>query len=287
MTGFGKGEAERDGTSVTVEIRAVNHRYCDINLKAPRFFLSMENRIRQKVSDRLKRGKIDLFISMESMTDTGVIPTLNRPLAQSYIDLFKEAQEAFSVNGDIPLSLLMTQKDVVVVKEAERDEEAVFAVFEESLNKAIDTLEAMRTAEGRSTFEDIERRLATSETLLTSINSRSPSVAVEWKQKLEERLKKYLTDMADPQRVAQEVAIFADRCDISEEIARFGSHLEQFRTLLVSEEPVGRQLDFLVQELNRETNTMGSKSNDAELTRMVVSLKAELEKIREQVQNIE
>ena len=196
--------------------------------------------------------------------------------------------ERYHLSGDIPLSLLVAQKDVVTLKEANLDEDLVRETLHQTLEKAIDAVEAMRLKEGEALQQDIQERLNEMESLLEVIEERAPLVVEEWQQKLQQRLERLQGDVeTDPQRVAQEVAVFADRCDISEEVVRFKSHLAQFRQLFEKEDAVGRQMDFLIQELNRETNTMGSKSNDAELTRQVVAIKAELEKIREQVQNIE
>ena len=288
MTGYGKGQGDGEGATLTVEIKSVNHRYGDVTVKAPRFLLPLESEIKKKVSARLKRGKIDVFINQEFSTGAAALPTLNRPLAAAYVALFAEMRDAFGLEGTIPLSLLCAQKDVVVLKEGALAEDQVRRCLEHGLEQALDALETMRLAEGEATCRDLEGRLAQLEEWVTQIEVRAPQVASEWQGKLQERLAKLNQDLAyDPQRVAQEVALFADRCDISEEITRFRSHLCQFRGLLEATEPVGRQFDFLVQELNRETNTMGSKSNDVELTRQVVAIKAELEKIREQVQNIE
>ncbi|HKK01045.1 MAG TPA: YicC/YloC family endoribonuclease [Desulfuromonadales bacterium] len=288
MTGYGKGQGNGEEISLTVEIKSVNHRYGDVTVKAPRFLLPLESEIKKKISARLKRGKIDVFINQDLTSCAAAQPTLNRPLAAAYVALFSEMREAFGLEGEIPLSLLSAQKDVVILKEGALAEDEVRRCLEQGLAQALDVLETMRLAEGEATCRDLEARLSLLEEKVARIGERAPQVAGEWQERLLERLARLNQDLVhDPQRVAQEVALFADRCDISEEITRFRSHLCQFRGLLEAAEPVGRQFDFLVQELNRETNTMGSKSNDVELTREVVAIKAELEKIREQVQNIE
>lgn len=288
MTGYGKGQSAADEVALTVEIRSVNHRYSDVSVKAPRSLLALEGEIKKTVARRLKRGKIDLFINQESAAAATVIPTLNRPLAAAYVELFEEMRTVYAVDGGIPLSLLAAQKDVLVLRESEPAEASVRRCLEEALATALENLERMRLAEGEATLRDMEGRLAVVEGFLAQVEERAPLVPEEWRTKIAERLARLEKDFEwDPQRVAQEIAVFADRCDISEEITRFKSHLQQFRDLFASEEPVGRQMDFLVQELNRETNTMGSKSNDAELTRLVVAIKAEMEKVREQVQNVE
>lgn len=288
MTGYGKGQASSDVATLTVEIRSVNHRYSDVSIKAPRALLPLESEIKKRVSARLARGKIDVFINQEYAAGAAALPVLNRPLAAAYVELFEQMRTAFAVDGGIPLSLLASQKDLIVLKESELATEDVGSLVAAAIDGALDALEGMRRKEGEALRIDIEGRLAEAGSLLARIEERAPQVPVEWQGRLTERLARLQRDFEyDAQRVAQEIALFADRCDISEEIVRFHSHLQQFRSLLVAAEPVGRQLDFLVQELNREVNTMGSKSNDAEMTRLVVAIKAELEKIREQVQNVE
>lgn len=288
MTGYGKGQGSTEEVALTVEIRSVNHRYSDMNVKAPRSLLALEGEIKKIVSRRLKRGKIDIFINQEFEAFATSIPTLNHPLATAYVELFERIRTSFPVDGGIPLSLLLAQRDVIVLKEAVPAEEAVRSCLETALDKALENIERMRVAEGEATRIDMEARIENVQNMLTQIESRAPQVPWEWQAKISERLDRLAKDFEwDPQRVAQEVAVFADRCDISEEIIRFKSHLNQFMALFDAAEPVGRQMDFLVQELNREVNTMGSKSNDAELTRLVVAIKSELEKVREQVQNVE
>jgi uncharacterized protein (TIGR00255 family) len=288
MTGYGKGQGAVGAVKLTVEIRSVNHRYSDISVKSPRSMLHLEAEIKKRVGERLKRGKIDVFINQDFTSGPGSVPVLNQSLTAAYIDLFEKIRSEFPVTGDITLSLLVAQRDVITVKEVEFVENDVRLALDEALEQALDSVERMKSVEGEATRQDIVSRLASGQELLERVEARAPQIPFEWKGRLLERLQRLGHDFEyDPQRVAQEIAIFADRCDISEEIVRFRSHLQQFHQLLDQAEPVGRQIDFLVQELNRETNTMGSKSNDADLTRIVVNLKAELEKIREQVQNIE
>ncbi len=288
MTGYGKGRVAINGLTLTVEIKSVNHRYSDLNIKGPRTLLSLEGEIRKQVASRLKRGKIDVFVNVEFNGDAAVIPVMNQPLAAAYIDLFEKMRGAFQLEGGISLELLIAQKDIVTLKERENVEEEVRGCLDQAMNQALDAVEQMRLSEGEATRKEIDERLSGVEKVLARIGERAPQVPEEWRVRLTERLERLAVDHpGDPQRVAQEIAIFSDRCDITEETVRFQSHLDQFRKLLAIDEPVGRQMDFLVQELNRETNTMGSKSNDLELTRLVVGIKAELEKIREQVQNIE
>lgn len=288
MTGYGKGQAEVDGLCLTVEIKTVNHRYGDVTVKSPRFLFAFENEIKKRVGEVLKRGKIDLFISQEAVSERGLAPALNRPLAAAYVQVFEEMRATFGLGGELSLAWLASQKDVVTLREGDLDEAALRQCLERALGTALDAVVKMRRAEGEATLADMAERLRLLEGMLAEVEARAPQVPGEWLAKLEARLAKLKNDLdLDPQRLGQELAIYADRCDISEELTRFKSHLVQFRALFSQDEAVGRQMDFLVQELNREVNTMGSKSNDAELTRKVVAMKAELEKIREQVQNIE
>ena len=287
MTGYGRGQAQVDGLSFSVEIRAVNHRYGDINIKAPRLLMPLEAQLKKQVSAVLKRGKIDVFISQENTGSVSARPVVNRPVADAYVQLFKEMIDDYALTGGVSLELLAAQKDLLSIEEVDVKQQELSTCLTYSLDVALKMLLVMRDKEGEATAVDIRQRLDFLDELLAGVIVRAPQVAIEWQQKLKDRLERLGDDAGDPQRVAQEIAIFADRCDISEEVTRFKSHLDQFRELMQQNEPVGRQMDFLVQELNRETNTMGSKSNDADLTRQVVVLKSELEKIREQVQNIE
>ena len=288
MTGYGKGEARQDNITVTVEIKTVNHRFADISVKLPRTFLSLENGVRKQVAAVVGRGKIDVYVNYELASEAQTVPKLNNELAVAYHKLFVDLAGKLNLQDRISIDHIINQRDVVRVEESEIDEATLEACLRTATADALESLLAMRTAEGEETRKDIEDRLNVTETILAQIEQRAPQVPVEWQDRLSERLERLQQNVEwDPQRVAQEIAVFTDRCDISEEITRFKSHLVQFRGMLDDSEPVGRRMDFLVQELNREVNTMGSKSNDAELTTAVVTLKSELEKIREQVQNIE
>ena len=288
MTGYGKGEARQDDITVTVEIKTVNHRYADISVKLPRTFLSLENGVRKQVAAVVGRGKVDVYVNYELASEAQVVPKLNNDLAVAYHKLFVDLAGHLNLQDRISIDHIINQRDVVRVEEAEIDESTLESCLRSATAGALESLLAMRAAEGEETRMDIEDRLNATETILTQIEHRAPQVPVEWQERLAERLQRLQQNVEwDPQRIAQEIAVYADRCDISEEITRFKSHLVQFRGMFDEAEPVGRRMDFLVQELNREVNTMGSKSNDAELTKAVVMLKSELEKIREQVQNIE
>ncbi|MEJ2470399.1 MAG: YicC family protein [Desulfuromonadales bacterium] len=288
MTGYGKGEARQADLTVTVEIKTVNHRYSDVNVKLPRTFLSHENSIRKQVAAALGRGKIDVYVNYELAGDIRAVPKINRDLAAAYHRLFAEMVTDFGLSGTVCLEHMIGQKDVVQVEETTIDPDLLEHALDQATAAALTQLLTMREAEGEEIRRDLAERLDLSETILADIEVRAPLVPQEWQVRLTERLERLQQSVDwDPQRIAQEIAVFSDRCDISEEVTRFKSHLVQFRGLFAETEPVGRRMDFLVQELNREVNTMGSKANDATLTRAVVDLKSELEKIREQVQNIE
>ena len=288
MTGYGKGEARQDDITVTVEIKTVNHRYADITVKLPRTFLSHENGVRKQVGAVLGRGKVDVYVNYELASAAQAFPRLNRELAMAYHRLFVELADDLKLQDRVSLNHIINQRDVVEVEEAQIDAETLESCLHSATANALDNLLAMRATEGEETRKDIDERLNVTETILAQIEQRAPQVPAEWQERLTERLQRLQQNVEwDPQRVAQEIAVYTDRCDICEEITRFKSHLVQFRGMLDDKEPVGRRMDFLVQELNREVNTMGSKSNDAELTKAVVTLKSELEKIREQVQNVE
>jgi uncharacterized protein (TIGR00255 family) len=287
MTGYGRGQGEIDGLSFSVEIKTVNHRYADIGIKSPRFLAPLEADIKKQIQQVLKRGKIDLFITLDHTAALTNKPVVDEQVARAYVEAFRALQQVSGLSGDISLEFLAGQKDVLVMKDAEFPQDDLKECLSLAIDNALSAIQLMREKEGAATAADIENRLDLLAESLQQIEKLAALVPVEWQKKLHDRLARLQENDGDPQRIAQEIAIFADRCDISEEVTRFNSHLSQFRELIQKDEPVGRQLDFLVQELNREANTMGSKSNDATLTRHVVTLKAELEKIREQVQNIE
>ncbi len=288
MTGYGKGETSSDGLAVSIELRSVNHRYADISIKSPRFLMPFENELRKLIGQKLKRGKIDLFIQADFSGELGQKPVLNKPLAEAYMQLFSDLSQHCKLSSDIPINLLASQRDVISVQEQLPDEQEAIRLIREAVEAGLEKIVSMRQAEGEAMQLDMQERLAALKGYLAIVEQRAPVVVCEWQQKLKDRLARLPDDVSfDPQRVAQEIAVFADRCDISEEVTRFRCHIDQFELLFQADEPVGRKMDFLSQELNREANTMGSKANDAELARTVVEIKAELEKVREQIQNIE
>jgi uncharacterized protein (TIGR00255 family) len=288
MTGYGKGESSYGGGRIIVELRSVNHRYGEISVKLPRALMPFENEIKKRVAERLSRGKIDVFIQMESAGGVGV-PTANLPLAGAYFRAFSSIREALGLSDEVGLGLIATQRDVITVAaEAEASLETIPQELLAALEEGLTRVDEMRTFEGESLLADFTRRRGFLSEQIGRVTARAPSVVAEYAARLKERIQLLCSDSGLPEeRIALEVALLADKCDITEELVRLESHLRQFDETLGRSEPVGRKLDFLLQEINREVNTVGSKANDAEIAACVVELKGELEKIREQVQNIE
>ncbi len=289
MTGYGKADVVKEKGRIVVEIRSVNHRYGEVSVKLPRVFIQFENMVRKAVAERLKRGKIEVYIQWEEPTGVAGRTAINIPLAMSYYDAFTAIKESLGLNDEVSLSLISAQKGVLVSadnssEEADTLQAELFAV----VRSAVDNLEKMRSLEGEALVADLLARRKTLALLLDKVSVRAPEAVLASAGRLQERLAQLLGETPlDQARLAQEIAVLADRSDISEELVRFGSHLQQFDNALQLAEPVGRKLDFLLQEMNREVNTIGAKANDAEIASYVVGLKAELEKIREQVQNVE
>lgn len=288
MTGYGKGQAQQEQGGFTVEIRSVNHRYGEISVRMPRAFLSLEQEVRKAVSQRLKRGKIDLFIQWDETAGDTTVSRINREVARAYVREFRGLAEELELSPVIPLELLLSQKGVMGEPASTDEPDDAGRALLHALEGAIDALDAMRRTEGESLVTDLRQRRQAISSQSDRIRERAPLVLEENHQKLKTRLTQLLEGVElDQTRLVQEMALMADRCDITEELVRLASHFKQFDETLLLHEPVGRKLDFLMQEMNREINTIGSKSNDAEIATLVVGIKAEMEKMREQVQNIE
>lgn len=287
MTGYGKGESVSSRGRCLVEVRSVNHRYGEVTVKLPRTFMACEHDVRKTASARIKRGKADLFVQWEAAVDASMATPVNIEAAKGYHAAFQQLAHELLMSPEIPLSLIVAQRNVIQESVAEDGTDLLPQVME-AAGLALDALDAMRLREGEALAGDLRLRRRTLEELVGQIRLRVPLMVEEYQIKLQQRLTKLLGDTEmDPQRLAQEVALLADRCDVTEELVRLASHFVQFDETLNLREPVGRKLDFLMQEMNREVNTIGSKSNDVEITSLVVTLKAEMEKMREQVQNIE
>ncbi len=287
MTGYGRCRRETEGREMTVELKSVNHRFLDINLRLPRGLLFLEDPIRKALSARLSRGHVDVFVSYKNARNDAREVSVDVPLAKAYAGALSALASATGVADDRTLSRLAALPDVLTVTEKDEDQDAVQLVCLDALSGALDALIAMRADEGGALVRDIGARLDTMASYVSGITVRAPEVIIEYRSKLEARIDELLSAPPDPWRLAQEVALTADRAAIDEELVRLDSHLQQMRDALAAAEPVGRKLDFLVQELNREVNTIGSKASDLAIASLVVAAKAEIEKIREQVQNIE
>ncbi len=287
MTGYGKGEASSENGSFVVEVKTVNNRYGEVSLKIPRGFMACEHELRKVVAARVKRGKADLFVQWEPTVEAVQIPAVNLPAAKGYMLAFSELASELKLPANIPLELILSQKNVLQ-EQSGGSEDDLLPQLLMAVNNALDALDQMRIREGEALQADLMARRNNLAELLDQIRQRTPLIVEEYQQKLQQRLEKLLDGIElDPQRLAQEVAILADKADVTEEMVRLESHFVQFDDTLQLKEPVGRKLDFLMQELNREVNTIGSKANDATVAAIVVQMKAELEKMREQVQNLE
>ncbi len=288
MTGYGRGAAHTPSCACVVEIRSLNHRYCEIAVKTRRGFIEIENRIRDIVRSRFSRGRFDVHAALDF---TGASPrrlVLDHALARQLYLALADLRRELGLSGHIDVGTLLELREIVRVEENELTVEDAWPAVQEAIEVGITNLEQMRVAEGEALGRDILQRIQSIADRLDRIKGRLPAVLTEYKLKLEERIGRLVGSLEiDPGRLAQEVLLYADRSDVTEELTRLDTHLTEFRKLLHAEEPVGRKLDFLLQEMNREINTAGSKVSDAETAALVVDIKSELEKIREQAQNIE
>lgn len=288
MTGYGKGEAAVGQGRFTVELRSVNHRYGEVSVRMPRGFLALENDVKKALAASLKRGKIDAYVQWEETGGGEALPQVDLALARGYAGLVRRLAAELELGGEIPLQLILSQKGVLRDAAVAPEENEYLPPLMAAVQGAVAAIEVMRCREGEALAADLAARRAQVAQWVAAIRERAPQVVGEYRQKLKARLDQLLEGVEpDSQRLAQEVALMADRCDVTEELVRLMSHFDQFDGALDSLEPVGRKLDFLMQEMNREVNTIGSKSSDAEITSLVIRIKAEMEKMREQVQNVE
>lgn len=288
MTGYGRVEEMVDGRKITVELRSVNHRYSDYSIRLPRYMLFLEERVRKTAAEYITRGKVDIFISVEAFDDTDRDIVLNEALAGSYLRALQKLRDSFGLRDDISVSSVARYSDVFKTENKEADEEKDWEDVGKVLYAALDSFNSMRIREGERICRDLLDRVEYMKELAQKIDERAPEIVKDYEARLYEKIKEVLGEReVDDARVLTEVAIFADKVAINEELVRLSSHFEEYSIILNSDEPVGRRLDFLMQEINREINTIGSKSNDITVAKIVVELKAELEKLREQIQNIE
>lgn len=289
MTGYGRGEFANDQYKFKVELKAVNHRYNDILVKMPRHIGYLEESIKKMIKEKISRGKVDVYINLEYINESAIDVKVDIPLAKSYKLALEKLISELSLEDNVRLNNILSISEVVKTERKELDEDLIWNILKEAVTIALENITSMRVTEGMELKHDILGKLVNIETSVKAIIERSPNIVIEYKEKLRERINNLLDDniTLDEERLSNEIVFFADKSSIDEELVRLNSHIKQFRSILDEDESVGRKLDFLIQELNREINTIGSKANDIVITKYVVELKAELEKIREQIQNIE
>lgn len=287
MTGYGRAKLSKDDREYQIEIKSVNHRYLDISVKIPKQLSYLEEIIKKEIAKKVKRGKIDVFVTFENNSLEGKEIKINTELAKAYINELKKLAEKENILSDIQVTEISKYPDVLNIQSSQDDEKITEEVLE-NITIATDNLVQMRETEGNKISEDLLKRLNIINKKVEEIAKLSTGLIEEYVVKLEERIKEILKDQEiDKTRLAQEVVIYADKCSIEEEVTRLNSHISQFKNLLNSNEAMGKKLDFIIQEMNRETNTIGSKANNLEITNGVIDIKTEIENIREQVQNIE
>lgn len=288
MTGYGRATAQIEGREMTVEVKTVNHRYLDIALRLPRVFSFLEDDIRKMLQSRLSRGHVEFYVNYRNHRDDSKSVEADVALAKAYMDAIGQLSASSGLQNDVTLSFISRLPEVLNVSETEEDQDALRELMRGVLSSALDQLKAMRLTEGQEMVRDVSGRIETILALVGQIEARSTQTVDEYYQKLRARIAELLENVpVDPDRIATEAAVFADKASIAEETVRLRSHMQQFLDTLRGEQPCGRKLDFIVQEMNREINTVGSKASDAEILSKVVDVKSEIEKIREQVQNIE
>ena len=290
MTGFGRGENTNDAFDVTLEIKSVNNRYCDIIVKMPKKLNVFEERIKNSIKNKLARGRIDVFINIEEKAFDNYEVVANYEILDKFVTVYKDIIKRYELKEEISLGMITRVQDGIDVSYLERGEDEYWDAISPALDTAIERLLEMRLTEGEKLKQDILDKVAHIETLLSQLEVMSPQILENYKLKTKERVKDILEGYnaeLDENRIANELAIYADKTNINEEIVRIHSHLEQIRVILMATEPIGRKLDFLIQELNREVNTIGSKSPDIDISNLVITLKSDIEQIREQIQNLE
>lgn len=288
MTGFGRCETQVNGRQIMVEIKSVNHRYFEFTCRTTRGYSFLEDKLKKYVASKVSRGKVDMYVSITEAEDSEVQVSINKPLASGYVTAMHSLASEYNIPDDLSVSVLSRYSDIFQIHKEEQDEERVFADVKVALDEALESFISMREAEGEKLKEDVLSRVDTIMSIVSQIEERSPVTVEEYREKLTKRISDMLEGSnIDEQRILTEAAIFADKVAVDEETVRLRSHFEQMKTFFNSGVPIGRKLDFIVQEMNREANTIGSKVTDSILAHKVVDIKAEIEKIREQIQNIE
>ena len=287
MTGCGIGRAQRDGWEVTAELKTVNHRFLDLSLRLPRNIAFLEQTVRDHTGARLRRGHVDVYLTVRNLDSSALQVTADTALARLYAEAAREISAAADAENDMTVSRLMALEGVTTLEEREMDQDRIAELCGEAMEEALKQVILMREKEGRHLAEDLRLHLEAAKALREKILIRAPGVVEDYRERLESRIRSLRQEGLDSQRLAQEVALMADRCAIDEELARLSSHFQQMALYLEEEGEIGKKMDFLIQEMNREANTIGSKASDALIAQAVVDLKSEIEKMREQVQNAE
>jgi uncharacterized protein (TIGR00255 family) len=288
MTGYGRGIKATSAYSITIEIKSINHRYLELYFKIPRAYSFIEDTLRRDLTAKVSRGKIEVAVTIEKFLSEDIMVKLNRPLLISYFKAIDELINEFNIQGRPDLTTILNLPDVMQTIQPTEDQALLKILVGEVLQEAIDNLLTMRSTEGRKLVVDLQEKLDILNELRRQLTELAPEMVSDYRVRLAKRIKELTEGIeVDPNRLAAEVAIFADKSDINEELVRIESHLSQFRKTLDLNETIGRKLDFMVQELNREINTIGSKANDLKISQIVIQFKSELEKVREQIQNIE
>lgn len=289
MTGFGRGESENKQYKIVIEIKSVNHRYNDIIIKMPKKLNVLEEKMKAKIKNYVNRGRVEVFVNFEESEAENFVITPNYTVLDQYVSALEAIKDKYTVVDDMGVSLLARYPDALKVEFQEADEELIWTLMESALTGALENLKTMRQVEGVKLKEDTISRVNVIRGIVKEIEKLAPDIVATHKEKMLERIKDLLdgTIEVDEQRIAMEIAVFSDKTNITEEIVRLESHFEQLVNILDESKPVGRKLDFLIQEMNREVNTIGSKSPDIDISNYVVDMKSEIEKIREQIQNIE
>lgn len=288
MTGYGRHESVLHGRTLVIELKSVNNRYLDCNVRLPRVYICAEDGVQRRIKAAISRGKVDVYVNIENNTEEAVSVTLNQPVAAGYMEALRTMADTFGLESNVSIDLLAKFPDVFKVDKVPEDLEELTADIHAVTEEALLDFDAMRSREGEKLEADLLGRLVTLENFTHQVEQRSPQTVADYRARLTAKLQEVLADrQLDESRVLTEAAIFADKVAVDEETVRLHSHIAQFREMLAGGSPIGRKLDFLIQEMNRETNTIGSKCNNLEISTIVVNMKAEIEKIREQVQNIE
>ncbi len=287
MTGCGTGQVLRGGWDITAELKTVNHRFLDVSMRLPRNIAFLEQPVRARIATVLRRGHVDVFLTVRNTETSSAALSVDLELAGQYANAAKDIAKATGAKNDVTVSTLMALDGVIQRNEPEQDQEAMTDVCLDALDIALAQVKDMREKEGKNLRDDLKSHLDSVAALRNKIEKRAPCVPEEYRQRLETRIQSLLSEPVDPQRIITEAALMADRCAVDEELARLKSHLDQMAGYLKAKEEIGKKMDFLIQEMNREANTIGSKASDAEITRDVVEMKSEIEKMREQIQNVE